>query len=102
MSVYSFGNGLYTGKRSYNIVGRRKLWFINRHRRDPDLLRLVPCARSQSRHKFRGGSQFTVSGAATTEHKPACDVVAKVSSSVPRVSDVGQAAACADRVTRRR
>ncbi|MEW6867757.1 protein translocase subunit SecF [Trueperella pyogenes] len=92
MSMYSFGNSLYTGKRSYNIVGRRKLWFIiaivailisfgSFLVRDPNL-----------GIEFRGGSQFTVSGAATTEHKPAYDVVAKVSSSVQRVSDVGQAA----------
>ncbi|QOQ38882.1 protein translocase subunit SecF [Trueperella pecoris] len=92
MSMYSFGNSLYSGKRSYNIVGRRKWWFSIAIAavlisfaafliRDPNL-----------GIEFRGGSQFTVSSTTISDHKPAYDVVAEVSTSVPRVSNVGQEA----------
>lgn len=92
MSMYSFGNGLYTGKRSYNIVGQRKLWFSIAI--VTVLLSLASFAIREPNLgiEFRGGSQFTVSGTATLDHQPAYDVVGKVSTSVPRVSDVGQEA----------
>lgn len=90
MSMYSFGNGLYSGERSFKIVGRRKLWFT---------IALVAVAISCLAFiirtpnlgiEFRGGSQFTISGTSITEHQPAYDVVATVSDNVPRVSTVGE------------
>ena len=27
MSMYSYANDLYTGKKSYNFIGKRKIWF---------------------------------------------------------------------------
>lgn len=92
MSMYSFGNGLYTGKRSYNIVGRRKLWFTIAITAVLISLASFAIRSPNLAIEFRGGSQFTVSGTATLEHKPAYDVVAKATTSVPRVSDVGQEA----------
>ncbi|MDP9807164.1 preprotein translocase subunit SecF [Trueperella bonasi] len=90
MSMYSIGNDLYTGKRSLDIVGRRKIGFSV-----AILLVIVSIAAFIIREpnlgiEFRGGSQFTISGTQTLEHKPAYDVVAEVSNSVPRVSNVGQ------------
>lgn len=90
MSMYSVGNSLYTGRRSLNIVGRRKVWFsvaiffvlaslASFFIREPNL-----------GIEFRGGSQFTVSGTELSEHQPAYDAISEVSDSVPRVSNVGQ------------
>ncbi len=92
MSMYSVGNDLYTGKRSIDIVGRRKIWFSMAL-----FLVLASLASFIIRApnlgiEFRGGSQFTVSGTQISDHQPAYDAVADVSSSVPRVSNVGQEA----------
>ncbi|VEI12477.1 preprotein translocase subunit SecF [Trueperella bialowiezensis] len=90
--MYSIGNDLYTGKRSFNIVGRRKLWFSV-----AIVFVLVSISAFIIREpnlgiEFRGGSQFTVSGTQIKDHGPAYDAVAEVSASVPRVSNVGQEA----------
>lgn len=90
MSMYSVGNDLYTGKRTLDIVGRRKVWFSV-----AIFFVLASIASFLIREpnlgiEFRGGSQFTVSDTATTDHQPAYDVIAEFSDSVPRVSNVGQ------------
>ena len=85
-----WGNDLYTGKRSYDIVGRRRRWF---------LISLVVVLATgilllvkglNPGIEFRGGSEFTVPGVQTTSQQPAIDAVAAVApGEVPRVSVVG-------------
>jgi len=88
-----WGNDLYTGRRSYDIVGKRRTWYRI-------ALAIVVVSAALLLFKglnpgieFRGGSQFTVSGVETTEQQPAIDAVAEVSAEeVPRVSTVGDSA----------
>ncbi|WNB87348.1 protein translocase subunit SecF [Cellulomonas sp. ATA003] len=85
-----WGNDLYTGRTSYDIVGRRRTWYA---------VALVIVALSavlllvkglNPGIEFRGGSQFTVSGVQTTDQQPAIDAVGEVSAAeVPRVTTVG-------------
>ena len=66
-SFATFGNELYTGKRSYNFVGAKKIWF---------LIAMVAVALSivipvvkggfNLGIEFRGGSEFTVSNVKDT------------------------------------
>ena len=61
-----WGNDLYTGRRSYGIVGHRKRWFMV-----AAALVLLSSALLMSRGlnlgiAFRGGSEFTVPSVATT------------------------------------
>ncbi|MDT0181339.1 protein translocase subunit SecF [Microbacterium sp. ARD31] len=77
-SMSQFGNDLYTGKTSIPFVGRRRLWFII-----AAVLvigaALVPLFRPiQFSIEFTGGSQFTVSGVATTDQALATDAVRTV------------------------
>ena len=86
----TFGNELYTGKRSYNFVGYRKLWFLIAGIAVA-LSILIPVAKGGFNLgiEFRGGSEFTVSNVKTTDaslgEKAVKDVVA---GSVPRVANV--------------
>ena len=95
-SFAQFGNDLYTGKRSYNIVGKRKIWYgISA------LLILivivVPILRGGFLFgiEFLGGSQFQVASSAglnsTEAQVLAQNTVLKVEpGSNPRVTIVGQ------------
>lgn len=84
------GNDLYTGKRSYDIVGKRRIWFIA-----AALLVVLSGVLLLARGlnvgiEFRGGSEFTVSGAATTSSDPATEVLQEIGTDqVARVSVVG-------------
>src|SRR6476620_361321 len=86
----TFGNELYTGKRSYDFVGYRKLWFLIAGIAVA-LSILIPVAKGGFNLgiEFRGGSEFTVSNVKTTDAtlgaKAVHDVVA---GSVPRVANV--------------
>ncbi|HEY0240076.1 MAG TPA: protein translocase subunit SecF [Friedmanniella sp.] len=85
-----WGNDLYTGRRSYDIVGRRKVWFSISSVLVvlSAILLIVPGL--QPGIEFRGGSEFTVSNADTTDQQPAVDAVATVApEEVPRVTSVG-------------
>jgi preprotein translocase subunit SecF len=79
MGVMSqFGNDLYSGKRSFPFVGRRRLWFII-----AALLvigsALVPLFRPiQFSIEFTGGSQFTVTGLDHPDQTKATDAVTSV------------------------
>ena len=86
----TFGNDLYTGKRSFNFVGGRNKWYaivavlvI--------LSVLVPVIRGLNFGiEFRGGSQFQISGATDATAQPAIDAVAEVApDAVARVTIVG-------------
>jgi preprotein translocase subunit SecF len=85
-----WGNDLYTGRRSYDIVGRRKVWFTL-----SAVLVLVSAVLLikpgfELGIEFRGGSEFTVSNVTDTDQQPAIDAVATVApDEVPRVTNVG-------------
>ena len=85
-----WGNDLYTGRRSYGIVGYRKRWFVV-----AGVLVLLSTALLMSRGlnlgiAFRGGSEFTVPSVATTDQQLALDAVASIAGAEPpRVSVVG-------------
>ena len=85
-----FGNELYTGKRSYDFVGTKKIWFLVAAVAVA-LSILIPAVKGGFNLgiEFRGGSEFTVSNVKTTEaalgEKAVHDVVP---GSVPRVANV--------------
>lgn len=90
MSMYSFGNDLYSGRKSFNVIGKRNIWFS---------IALIAIAISVVAFifkspnlgiEFRGGSQFTVSGTANAAHDGAYKVIKEVGKDdAPRVSSVG-------------
>jgi len=90
-SFSQFGNDLYTGKRSINIVGRRKLWYLIASAMI--LIALVgPFARGGFVFgiEFTGGSEFVVTEIADLNQDNAAAAVASVvPQSVPKISSVG-------------
>ncbi|MBY0175824.1 MULTISPECIES: protein translocase subunit SecF [Curtobacterium] len=91
-SFSQFGSDLYTGKRSYDIVGRRKTWYIIAI--VCIVLSLaIPWLRGgyQLGIEFTGGSEFTISDAKSTDQGIATETVERVVPDViPRVSQLGQ------------
>ncbi len=89
-SFATFGNELYTGKRSYDFVGSKKIWFLIAAVAVA-LSILIPVVKGGFNLgiEFRGGSEFTVSNVQTTEaevgEKAVQDVVP---GSIPRVANV--------------
>ncbi|MBN9152695.1 MAG: protein translocase subunit SecF [Microbacterium sp.] len=79
MGVMSrFGNDLYSGKRSFPFVGRRRLWFIIAAVLVLGSV-LVPLFRPiQFSIEFTGGSQFTVSGVSNPNQDEASKAVLSV------------------------
>ena len=86
----TFGNDLYTGKRSFNFVGGRKKWYAIAAVLII-LSVLIPVVRGFNFGiEFRGGSQFVITGAQTAEQQPAIDAVNEVApGAAPRVTIVG-------------
>ncbi|WP_159571408.1 protein translocase subunit SecF [Curtobacterium sp. 18060] len=90
-SFSQFGSDLYTGKRSYDIIGRRKTWYLIA------LIMIVislatPWLRGgyQLGIEFTGGSEFTLSDVENTDQSIATDTVERVvSDEIPRVSQLG-------------
>ncbi|MDQ4501157.1 protein translocase subunit SecF [Sinomonas sp. ASV322] len=85
-----FGNELYSGKRSYDFVGRRKLWFIVAGAAVLIAI-IVPLVRGGFNLSidFRGGSQFTISQAKSTDTVVGQNAVHSiVPGSTPRVANV--------------
>jgi preprotein translocase subunit SecF len=89
-SFATFGNDLYTGKRSYDFVASKKIWFLVAAVAVA-LSILLPIAKGGFNLgiEFRGGSEFTVSNVKDTDpglgEKAVHDVV---SGTVPRVANV--------------
>ncbi|MBF4631877.1 protein translocase subunit SecF [Clavibacter michiganensis subsp. phaseoli] len=85
-----FGNDLYTGKRSFDIVGRRRLWYSI-----AAICILVsvlgPLLRGGFTFgiEFTGGSEYTVSGVQSQSQDIASEAVATVTPVPARVSSVG-------------
>lgn len=86
------GNDLYTGARSVNIVGRRKLWYL------VSLALIIvsitgPIIRGGFNFgiEFTGGSEFVVTDPATTDQALAVAAVQSVEPNmIPKVSLLGQ------------
>ena len=77
----TFGNELYTGKRSYPFVPKAKLWFLIAAVAVV-LSILIPVVKGGFNLgiDFRGGSEFTVSGAANTEVSTGEEAVGEIAS----------------------
>ncbi|GAA4433420.1 protein translocase subunit SecF [Georgenia halophila] len=88
-SFRRWGNELYTGRRSYDVVGRRKTWFTVAAALIVASIVVLLTRGINAGIEFEGGSQFTISGAATTNEQPAYDVIAEAGGEPPRVSTVG-------------
>ncbi|MFL0358153.1 protein translocase subunit SecF [Curtobacterium flaccumfaciens] len=90
-SFSQFGSDLYTGKRSYDIIGRRKTWYLIALAMI--LISLVtPWLRGgyQLGIEFTGGSEFTISDVKTLDQNIATETVEDVvPESIPRVSQLG-------------
>ena len=93
-SFAEFGNALYTGEKSIDFVGKRKLWYLI-----SAILIIIAIAGPFLRGgfqfgiEFTGGSQFQVHVTSGEERDPdiATEAVAEVlPSSVPRISVLGQ------------
>lgn len=93
MSKFSdFGNALYSGERSFNFIGKRKIWYSI-----AALMIVLSVVLPFTAQKgfnfgieFRGGSEFRVSGVASTSQQVAIDAVHSVNPDVvPLVSNVG-------------
>lgn len=89
-SFAKFGNELYTGKRSYNFVSSKKIWFIIAAVAVAISI-LLPVVKGGYNLgiDFRGGSEFTVSNVKTTDSAPGEKAVHDVvAGAVPRVANV--------------
>ena len=90
-SFAQWGNDLYTGRRSYDIVGRRNLWYgVGVVVFVASVLLLVFKGLNPG-IEFRGGSEFRVTGVADTSETIAVDTVEATigATDVPRVSVIG-------------
>lgn len=90
-SFSQFGNDLYTGKRSYNIVGRRAVWYTIAVVMILIAI-VVPAIRGGFVFgiEFLGGSQFQISDTTNLNQTFATNTVTSVApNSNPRVSIVG-------------
>ncbi len=75
-SYATWGNELYSGKRSYNIIGRSKLWLsISAGFIVLSLVLLLTRGLNPS-IEFSGGTQFIISGTSTTNQDLAYEVLA--------------------------
>lgn len=92
MSKFSeLGNDLYTGKRSINFVGNRKIWFLVAAVMMV-LAVVIPVSRGGFNFgiEFRGGSEFRISQAADESQLEAVNAVRSVNGNLdPVVTTVG-------------
>ncbi len=85
-----WGNDLYTGKRSYDIVGTRKRWFLVAVLIVASSAALLFGRGLNLGIAFRGGSEFTMPKVTTTAQGPALEAVASIEGAEPpRVSILG-------------
>lgn len=97
-NLTQFGNDLYTGKRSINFVGNRRIWFtvalllVLGSVAVPVVKGLVTGTYFNFGIEFTGGSQFTITNADTTDQDIATEAVAEAApDAVARVTTVGDA-----------
>jgi preprotein translocase subunit SecF len=85
-----WGNDLYTGRRSYDIVGHRRLWFVI-----SAILVVLSCIvlvvpGLNPGIEFKGGSQFIVSNVDTDDQQLAIDTVKSIApEESPQVTSLG-------------
>ncbi len=90
MSMHSLGNDLYTGHKSFNFVGKRRIWFSLAVAASLLSILLIFTKGLNLGIEFTGGSQFTVSNAATTDQGPASNVMKEyLGDEAARVTQVG-------------
>jgi preprotein translocase subunit SecF len=90
-SFSKFGNDLYTGARSYDIIGRRKLWYFIAAVLILTAV-IVPFVRNSWVFgiEFTGGSQFQISSVANADQSLATDaVIGVVPDASPKIAIVG-------------
>ncbi len=86
-----WGHDLYTGEKSYNIVGRRKAFYAVAIIGIVLSFAILGIQKLNFGIEFRGGSQFTISNTTNKDQQAAIEAVTKVKSDeVVRVSNVGQ------------
>lgn len=89
MSFASWGNALYSGKRSYNFIGNRtKLLYAGLTVIVFCLLAIFGLGLEQS-IDFKGGTQITVSGVESSNRGPANEVAAKSNLDEAKVTSLG-------------
>ncbi|WP_448629365.1 protein translocase subunit SecF [Cellulomonas soli] len=85
-----WGNDLYTGRRSYDIVGRRRLWYSISAVLVLITAVLLVTPGLNPGIEFRGGSEFVVSGVPDADQQTAIDAVQAISpEESPRVATLG-------------
>ncbi|AWB86468.1 protein translocase subunit SecF [Mycetocola zhujimingii] len=93
-SLTTFGNDLFTGKRSFNFVGNRKVWFSVAIVLVLASI-LVPIVKGgfNLSIEFTGGSQFTINSVQDTDQNKATDAVESVvPDAASKVTTVGDSA----------
>jgi preprotein translocase subunit SecF len=89
-SFAAFGNDLYTGRRSIDFVGRRRLWYLIAAVAVALSLLSLGVRGLNLGMEFRGGSEFRVSNTTTQTEKLGVDAVqAVVPGAQSRVSKLG-------------
>ncbi|WP_421733847.1 protein translocase subunit SecF [Cellulomonas sp.] len=85
-----WGNDLYTGRRSYDIVGRRKIWFtISTVLVILSTIFLIKPGLNPG-IEFRGGSEFVVSGVADKDQQLATQTVLDIApDEQPKITTIG-------------
>lgn len=85
-----WGNDLYTGRRSYDIVGKRRRWYAISAVLVLISAVLIVVPGLNPGIEFRGGSEFVVSNVDVTDQQLAIDTVQEIApQEAPRVSTVG-------------
>ena len=85
-----WGNDLYTGKRSYNIVGHRRWWFTASGILVLAAIVLLFRPGLNPGIEFRGGSEFVISGLTDRNQQTAINAVATIDTAeIARVSNMG-------------
>ncbi|HWL75936.1 protein translocase subunit SecF, partial [Microbacterium sp.] len=93
MRFAQWGNDLYTGRRSYPIVQRRARWFTVAGILAVASIVVILVKGLTLGIDFRGGTEFTVNDATSTEQQVAIDAVHEVlPNEEPRVAIVGGSA----------
>lgn len=89
--LYQLGNDLYSGKKSFDFISKRKIWFT------VAIIAIVLSLGSLLIRgmnlgvEFTGGSQFTISNTSSTAEKPAQDVMSEyLGDAAARVAKVGE------------
>ncbi|WP_435300170.1 protein translocase subunit SecF [Timonella sp. A28] len=90
LNFAKWGNDLYTGEKSYDIVGKRKRFYVAALVCLALTITILLVRGINLGIEFRGGSQFMVTGSSIDSQQPALDAVASVKGDeLARVSNIG-------------